>query len=164
VFFTANTGQLTLGNQKEKSMNAEDILQNKGYDVETTTEDVQLIDISRLLTDRRIGCVLVMDQGGSRLVGLVSERDIVSNLAQHGAEALEWPVSRVMVHNLFVCDPKSNVDSIMAAMTDNRVRHLPVMEGEKLVGLISIGDVVKHRISELESESRFMREYIATAG
>lgn len=136
------------------------VLQGKGHEVITAHRDDDIIDVARLLRNNRIGAVLITDEQG-QLVGLTSERDIVMGIAEYGAEALGRPVSDIMTSKLVVCEPHNDMVFVMACMTDRRVRHLPVLQDGKLVGIISIGDVVKERIYSLETESETMREYIA---
>ncbi|MDH3588211.1 MAG: CBS domain-containing protein [Gammaproteobacteria bacterium] len=136
------------------------ILQSKGHDVVTAQAGDSIIDVARILRKNRIGAVLIRDETG-HLAGLASERDIASALGDHGPTALELPIGDVMARKLVVCEPHNDMGFVMACMTDRRVRHLPVMENGELVGIISIGDVVKARIYSLESESETMREYIA---
>lgn len=136
------------------------ILQGKGSNVITARPDDDIIDVAKTLRKNRIGAVLITDAEGS-LVGLTSERDIVMGMAEYGADAITRPVSDVMSTKLVVCEPHNDMVFVMACMTDRRVRHLPVMDNNKLVGIISIGDVVRERINNLESESETMREYIA---
>ncbi len=136
------------------------ILQSKGHDVITARPDDDIIDVAKTLRNNRIGTVLITDEGG-HLLGLASERDIVMGMAEYGSGALTRPVSDVMTSKLVVCEPGNDMVFVMACMTDRRVRHLPVLDNGKLVGIISIGDVVRARIFSLESESETMREYIA---
>ncbi len=136
------------------------ILQSKGSDVVTASVDDSIFEVARILRKHRIGCVLIRDHDGS-LAGLASERDIVSGLGDHGPEALKLPICDVMSRKLVVCEPHNDMVFVMACMTDRKVRHLPVLDGGELAGIISIGDVVKARIYSLESESETMREYIA---
>lgn len=136
------------------------VLQGKDHNVVTAREDDDIIDVAQLLHRHKIGAVLITDKNGG-LIGLTSERDIVMGMAEYGAEALRRPVRDIMTSKLVVCEPHNDMVFVMACMTDRRVRHLPVLDGGKLVGIISIGDVVKARIYSLESESETMREYIA---
>ena len=142
------------------TVNVDSILGNKGGHVITVTPETSIIEMGRLLAEKRIGSVLALDDDG-KIAGVVSERDIVMGIAQHGAEVLERPVSDIMTRKVVVCSPEDTMMHVMACMTDRRVRHLPVMDGDELLGIISIGDVVKARIANLESESEGMREYIA---
>jgi CBS domain-containing protein len=144
-------------------MNVAAILKDKGSDVVRVAPDMRIQDMVKLLAEKRIGSVLVTDKEG-RVAGLASERDVIYGIAEQGQGILERPVSEVMVRKIVVCNPQSHVNAVMASMTERRVRHLPVMDGDEVVGIVSIGDMVKARIAELEFESQAMREYIATAG
>jgi CBS domain-containing protein len=97
------------------------------------------------------------------VVGILSERDIVRAIAERGPSALSEPVSRVMTEKVVTCTGQSGIQEVMELMTDGKFRHVPVVEGGRLVGVVSIGDIVKHRLAEMEAESQAMREYIATA-
>ena len=117
---------------------------------------------AKLLSAHRIGAVLIRGAGG-RLAGILSERDIVRALSEHGAAALALPVGQVMTRDVATCSEDDAVASIMERMTVGKFRHMPVISKGELIGLISIGDVVKHRVEEIESESEAMRDYIRTA-
>ncbi len=136
------------------------ILKDKGNDIISVTPETRVLEAARILKKNRIGSVLAL---GSRreIAGVVSERDIVRGLAVHGPDVLERPVSTIMTAKVVVCHPEDNMIQVMKCMTDRRVRHLPVLEGDELIGIISIGDVVKTRIAELETESDAMRNYIS---
>jgi CBS domain-containing protein len=138
------------------------ILKEKGRDVVTIEPNASLRDAVRLLAERRIGAALVLG-ADRRVAGIVSERDIVRALAARGAGALDEPVSQSMTRKVETCHEKEAVSSIMERMTAGRFRHLPVLEQGRLVGIVSIGDVVKHRLQEMEQESGAMRDYIMTA-
>lgn len=137
------------------------ILDTKGHHVLNVEPGDKLSAAVKLLSERRIGAVLVMSQG--RLEGILSERDIVRVLGERGAGVLEEPVNSVMTRKVISCREKDTVSEIMETMTNGKFRHLPVVEGGKVVGLISIGDVVKWRVSEYEREQEALREYIKTA-
>jgi CBS domain-containing protein len=128
-------------------------------DIEPTAE---LAAAARLLAAHRIGAVLIRGAGG-RLAGILSERDIVRALAEHGPGALTLPVGQVMTREVETCGDDDTVSAIMERMTQRRFRHMPVMRSGKLVGLISIGDVVKERVEQIERESEAMRDYIRSA-
>ena len=100
---------------------------------------------------------------GDRIVGIMSERDVIYSLRDHGAEVLEWPVSRVMTSPAITADPATGVMSVLGLMTERRIRHLPVVEGGRLVGIVSIGDLVKYRMDRIEAEANAMRSYIQSA-
>ncbi len=141
-------------------MNVSAILTAKGREVETAPLQATLKQIAEVLAQRRIGAIVVVD-GDKRVQGIISERDIIRALAKSGAEALASPVSAVMTRNVISCSESDTLDQLMAAMTTGRFRHLPVTKDGKLVGIVSIGDVVKYHISEVEMEASAMREYIA---
>ncbi len=138
------------------------ILQAKGRDVVTVAPHRTLAEAAALLAQRRIGTVVVAGADGA-LAGILSERDIVRALAQDGADALDHPVSRHMTAKVVTCRESATVDEVMHVMTNGKFRHVPVMEGGRLVGIVSIGDVVKRKIAEVEAETRAMRDYIITA-
>jgi len=133
------------------------ILKAKGTHVETTRPDTSLYSVIWDLKLKRIGA-FVVSQDGSIVLGLVSERDIVHGLAEHGAKLLALPVAQVMTSPVVTCTPEDNVTAVMARMTRYRVRHLPVIEDGKLAGIVSIGDVIKYRLDELEMEANILRE------
>jgi CBS domain-containing protein len=142
-------------------MTVRSILDTKGHDVESVEPGANLAEAVKHLAQRKIGAVLVMT--GTRMEGILSERDIVRVLGEHGASALEQPVSDVMTRRVVSCRPSDTVASIMEMMTLGKFRHLPVIEGGIVVGLISIGDVVKWRVQEYESEQEALTHYIKTA-
>lgn len=135
------------------------ILTRKGRDVVTTSPDSRLSQVCELLETKGIGAVVV-SHGGERVDGIFSERDFVRALARQGAAALERPVKDFMTKSVVSCDPDDTVVEVMRRMTTGKFRHLPVVEDGRLTGIVSIGDVVKHRIAEAEAEATAMREYI----
>lgn len=137
------------------------ILDTKGHHVLSVEPDAKLSAAVKLLSERRIGAVLVLSQG--RMEGILSERDIVRVLGERGAGVMEEPVSSVMTRKVISCREKDTVSEIMETMTNGKFRHLPVVEDGRVVGLISIGDVVKWRVGEYEREQEALREYIKTA-
>lgn len=137
------------------------ILSNKGRDVITVSPDLSIADIVRILAERRIGAIVVTD-GANHILGIVSERDVVRALAR-GAAALDGPVSSIMTAKVVTCTDRNTINEVMARMTEGRFRHLPVEEDGQLAGIVSIGDVVKARIEQVEREADEMRAYIATA-
>ncbi|MBS0529498.1 MAG: CBS domain-containing protein [Proteobacteria bacterium] len=137
------------------------ILSSKGHSVLSVEPDAKLSAAVKILSERRIGAVLVMS--GTHIEGILSERDIVRVIGERGAAALDEPVSAVMTRKVISCRPSDTVASLMEVMTSGKFRHLPVVENDRLVGLISIGDVVKRRVSEYESEQEALRDYIKTA-
>ncbi|MBB5754412.1 CBS domain-containing protein [Prosthecomicrobium pneumaticum] len=138
------------------------ILAHKGRDVFTTGTEMSVADAVRLLGAHRIGALVVVD-AARRILGILSERDIVRTLAASGAAALDQPVRAVMTEKVVTCSENDTINEVMARMTKGRFRHLPVVENDLLVGLVSIGDVVKARIEAVEREADEMRAYIATA-
>jgi len=145
-------------------MNVKAILAAKqlGGDTITIEPTANLAAAAKLLSAHRIGAVLIRGAGG-RLAGILSERDIVRALSDHGAEALALQVGQIMTREIETCSEDDDAASIMERMTAGRFRHMPVLKNGKLVGLISIGDVVKQRVDEIERESEAMRDYIRTA-
>jgi len=137
------------------------ILDSKGHHITSVEPDAKLSAAIKMLSERRIGAVLVMSQG--RMEGILSERDIVRVIGERGAGVMEEPVSGVMTRKVVSCREKDTVSEIMETMTNGKFRHLPVVEDGKVVGLISIGDVVKWRVSEYEREQEALRDYIKTA-
>lgn len=142
-------------------MNVQMILGDKGAEVATIGADATVGDAVRILGERRIGALPVVD--GDQVSGIMSERDVIYCLRDHGAEVLNWPISRVMSSPAITVDPSTDVLSALALITQRRVRHLPVVSGGHLVGIVSIGDLVKHRIERIEHEAAAMREYIQSA-
>ena len=135
------------------------ILAAKGSQVVSTQPDATIADVARLLKSKRIGAVVVTDSQG--LCGIISERDLARGLADHGARLLDMKVGQLMTKEVVTCSPEDGVQKLMHKMTAGRFRHLPVMEEGKLVGIISIGDVVKHRLQELENEAHMLHDYIS---
>ena len=137
------------------------ILDDKGHEVVTADPDESVASIAATLSERRIGAMPVSSPGGA-LVGIVSERDVVAALAEHGRDALERPVEEIMTRRVITCTRADHIDDLMARMTEGRMRHLPVLEGDELVGIVSIGDVVKARMGEIEAEAQALKDYITT--
>lgn len=142
-------------------MTVERILEEKGRDVVTSTATTSLGEIAKLLHEKRIGAVVILD--GGDIAGILSERDIVRAIAVSGEAALSKPARECMTERVVTCGPEETIDQLMQTMTSGRFRHVPVVEEGRLVGIVSIGDVVKRRISEVEKEAEQIREYIATA-
>lgn len=142
-------------------MTVRTILNSKGHQVQSVEPGARLSEAVKILSERRIGAVLVLSQG--RIEGILSERDIVRVLGERGASVLDEPVSAVMTRKVVSCREKDTVGEIMEMMTNGKFRHLPVVEDGRVVGLISIGDVVKWRVGEYEREQEALREYIKTA-
>lgn len=143
-------------------MHVSQILKEKGRVVETVDVRSTLMDVARVLSEKRIGAVVVL-AADRTIAGIVSERDIVRVIGEMGASALGRPLAEVMTRNVVTCREMETADQIMSLMTSRRIRHLPVVENDQLVGIISIGDIVKHRVAEVELEAMAMRDYIAAA-
>ena len=141
-------------------MQVETILQSKGRVVHTVSADTKLAEAVNMLTERRIGAVVVLD--GKRVVGILSERDIVRHLGKDWAALASRPVRDVMTSAVVTTGRYATVAEVMEQMTERRIRHLPVLEGGELVGIISIGDVVKRKIEETEQEATALKQYIAS--
>ncbi len=137
-----------------------DLLRQKSNDIFKIKSTASIADAAIALTDKKIGALLVEDDAG-KITGIISERDIVGGMGPHGADLHDVPVSELMTTRLIKCAPSDTVLEAMAMMTDRRIRHLPVFDGDDLVGLISVGDLVKCRISEVQAEAEAMRQYIA---
>ena len=137
------------------------ILSNKGSEVATVSAEDRVSSAVQTLGSRRIGALPVVD--GDQIVGIMSERDVIYSLRDHGAEVLDWPVSRVMSSPAITTDPSTGVMSVLGLMTERRIRHVPVVEGGRLIGIVSIGDLVKYRMDRIEAEANAMRSYIQSA-
>lgn len=143
-------------------MNVETILRTKGRAVATIRPDETVGAVVDMLISRNIGALVVSDDGES-VDGIISERDIVHGLADRGADLLSLKVADVMTRQVVTCDPAETVDQLMAEMTNRRIRHFPVVQDGRLCGIVSIGDVVKNRLDEVEYEARSLRSFIAGA-
>ena len=139
------------------------ILSGKGSHVVSVGPGEDIGAVCRCLAQHRIGAALVRD-GSGEMLGIVSERDIVRVIARDGAAALAMTARQVMTANLHPVTPQTAVADALGMMTDRRVRHLPVMQDGRLVGMVSIGDLVKHRMAEIEFEAEELRHYVETAG
>jgi CBS domain-containing protein len=142
-------------------MNIGQILKAKPRGVSTAHPDDTLLEIAARLSQRRIGAVVIVGDNG-KVAGIISERDIIRKIAEHGAAALALPASEGMTREVISCSRSNTLDEIMETMTNGRFRHLPVLEDGALIGIVSIGDVVKHHTAEVELEVTAMREYLAT--
>jgi CBS domain-containing protein len=140
-------------------MNVAAILKGKGRAVVTAAPSVLLGEIARMLADRKIGAIVVVEDAG-RIEGIISERDIIARIAAFGAACLAEPVSAAMTRTVVTCEEDDTLDELMARMTSGRFRHLPVTDRGALVGIVSIGDIVKHHIAEVEMEASALRGYI----
>jgi CBS domain-containing protein len=143
-------------------MTVKAILSTKGNDVTSVEPTATLETAAGILAERRIGALVVLG-ADRRLIGILSERDIVRALAQRGVSALQEALSQVMTRKVYTCTPSDSVSAIMEQMTSGKFRHIPVVEQDRLVGIVSIGDVVKHRLMEMEHETAALRDYIQTA-
>ena len=143
-------------------MNVKAILAAKGGEIVCIEPTADLAAAAQLLSANRIGAVLIQGAGG-HISGILSERDIVRALSEHGAAALSLPVGQVMTREVAICAEDESIASIMERMTAGKFRHMPVVTKGKLIGLVSIGDVVKQRVEEIEHESDALRDYIRTA-
>ncbi|RDD60562.1 CBS domain-containing protein [Ferruginivarius sediminum] len=141
-------------------MKVSQILQTKGRDVATVSPDDAILDVVAQLKARRIGAVVALD-GSGHIAGILSERDVVHALAEHGPNLAKLKVADLMTKDVTTCTPSNDVNHVMREMTQGRFRHVPVIENGKLAGLVSIGDAVKARIEELEHEREALQSYIA---
>ena len=141
-------------------MNVAMILNEKGRDVVVHKAGTAIADVVRELSQKGIGATVITDEG-DRVVGIVSERDIMRAIADSGAACLDQPASTIMTRNVATCTEHDTVTDIMAKMTEGRFRHVPVVNSERLVGIVSIGDVVKNHIAEVEMEANALRTYVA---
>jgi CBS domain-containing protein len=138
------------------------ILAAKGDDVATIAPTATLAEAATILATRKIGALVVTGAGG-RITGIISERDVVRALAEHGGQALQLPLTDVMTRKVVTCSPTDTVSVLMERMTAGKFRHLPVTDDGRLVGIVSIGDIVKYRLTELQLEQDALRDYIQTA-
>jgi CBS domain-containing protein len=139
-------------------MRIADVLRNKGAAVVAINPEATVQELLAGLAEQNIGAMVVV--GGEGVVGIVSERDVVRQLHKHGASLLSRPVSKIMTSTVASCKKSDTVDAVSALMTNNRVRHVPVLDGKKLIGIVSIGDVVKTRMEALEAEQQQLQSYI----
>lgn len=142
-------------------MSVKRILDEKGHEVETSSADATVNEVASVLADKKIGAVVILD--GHAISGILSERDIVRAIARDGAGALEKNAGAYMTHKVVTCSVSETINDVMHKMTAGRFRHLPVVEDDRLIGIVSIGDVVKRRIAQVEREASEMRDYIAMA-
>jgi CBS domain-containing protein len=137
------------------------ILEKKGSDVVSVDAGATVREAIGLLGERRIGALPVLD--GGRVAGIMSERDVIYCLRREGAAILDWPVSRLMTAPAITVEARTSVLAALSQMTRQRIRHLPVIEGERLIGIVSIGDLVAYRLARIEQEAEAMRAYIQSA-
>ena len=142
-------------------MKLAELIRGKSHEIVKIRSDKNIAEAAIALTENKIGALLVEDQDGT-IAGILSERDIVGGMAPHGADLHDVAVSELMTTNVIRCSPNDSVNEAMAMMTDRRIRHLPVFDGDELVGFISIGDLVKCRIMEVQTEAEALRQYIAS--
>lgn len=140
-------------------MNVAALLKAKGRAVATERPETLVQQIADKLSKKHIGAMVIVGSGGA-LAGIVSERDIIHALARHGGDALQMPVEAIMTRDVVSCSEHDSIDALMATMTAGRFRHVPVVEEGALVGLVSIGDVVKHHIAEVELEASALKSYL----
>ena len=138
------------------------ILAEKGSSVVTVSPDRSLDEVIQILADKRIGALVVAHADGT-VAGIISERDIMRALARHGGSAFDAPVSAHMTSTVTTCGRSATIEEVMALMTDGRFRHVPVCEDGRLIGLVSIGDVVARKIATVEAEHQALRDYITRA-
>jgi CBS domain-containing protein len=138
------------------------ILATKGTEVAWVPPATTVAEVLDVLRERNIGAVVISADGGATPAGICSERDVVRHLATDGASVLDQPVSEVMTSPVITCEPNATVEQMMALMTERRFRHVPVLEGGRLAGIVSIGDIVLSRVQELSDEARSLHAYITT--
>lgn len=141
-------------------MRIQELLKGKGSDVVTVTSDATIGQLVQTLADRKIGAVVVVDDGA--ITGIISERDVVRALPQGDAGLLDQPVSSLMTSDVVTCTPDDEISALAASMTEHRFRHLPVVRDDELVGIVSIGDIVKFRLDELQHERDQLESYITS--
>src|ERR1700730_2662250 len=145
----------------EATVNIETVLQVKGRRVATTLPDTPILDVTQQMRARAIGA-LVVSRDGHHIDGIISERDIVRGLAHEGSNLLRMKASQIMTRSVITCSPSDSIGHVMAVMTERRVRPLPVVDGDGLCGMVSIGDIVKNRLQDLELQTNVMRDvYLA---
>ncbi len=144
-------------------MNIELILAAKGRAVRTISAATAVREAMAMMSQQRMSC-LVVSEDGAKVDGIVSDRGVLNSMVEHGTEVLERTIGEIMTRQVFTCSPGDSVGAIMAAMTDRRIRHIPVVDQDgRLCGIVSIGDVVKHHLDEIQHEAAEMREYISAS-
>jgi CBS domain-containing protein len=142
-------------------MHIETILTRKGREVRTIQPETKVGEAVQRMREERVGC-LVVSSDGRKIAGIVSDRGIMYSIAEHGVEVLDRPIRTIMTERVFTCSPQDRIGTLMVMMTERRIRHIPVVDGDgALCGLVSIGDVVKHRLDEIQTEAQAMRDYIS---
>ncbi len=141
-------------------MKISEVIKKKGGGVVTIPPSATIADMVGFLDEHRIGAVIVSEDDGATVAGIASERDIVRALHERGVDVLQDTVQTIMTREVWTCAPKDELESIAVQMTEHRVRHLPVVEDDKLVAIVSIGDVVKHRLDELQDERNDLVQYM----
>lgn len=141
-------------------MTIDQILNDKGREVFTVKSHETLHDVARMLDARRIGAVVALDDDGS-IAGVLSERDIVRQMARNGEGALSMPVADAMTRAVITVESTETMDNALQLMTDRRIRHLPILQAGRLIGVVSIGDLVKWKIAETEAEAEAMKSYLS---
>jgi CBS domain-containing protein len=145
---------------EECAVHVEGLLSSKGDSVVTVPPTATVTEVLDTLAEHSVGA-LVVSGDGARVDGIVSERDIVRSLAEHGGALLDHEVATIMTREVVTCEPQTTVDELSTFMTERRIRHLPVIVDGRLAGIVSIGDVVKDRIKDLETEAQTLHEYIS---
>ncbi|MGP4014528.1 CBS domain-containing protein [Saccharopolyspora sp. 5N708] len=140
-------------------MRIADVLRNKGSKVATISAANTVSDLVAALAEHNIGAMVVTDASGA-ILGIVSERDVVRRLSDHGPDILLAPLTRIMTTDVVTCGPEDSVERLTVVMTERRIRHIPVVSAGRMVGIVSIGDMVKSRISQLEEEQEHLEAYI----
>ena len=141
-------------------MNVASLLNDKIGELITLKISNNINDAVNILSTNKIGVVIIVDDK-NKLQGILSERDIIRGMGKSGVDIMQLPVAKLMTASVQTCAANSSIDSIMKSMTEGRFRHMPVMDGDNIIGMISIGDLVKSRMKELEGEANAMRDYIA---
>lgn len=145
-------------------MQAKNILETKGSNVVTVMPEARVADVARMFMDNRIGFALVKATDGSGFLGTVSERDIIHGLAQSDGAVAVQPVTDVLTANVVTCEPDTTVESMMETMTEKRTRHILVMDDNSLLGIVSIGDLIKSQTHQYRHEAESMRQYVSGVG
>lgn len=143
-------------------MNVEHILSHKGREVVCARPDHSLQEVAKMMSEKGIGAIVVSSSDGA-IAGIISERDIMRTIAESGARALEDRVSSHMTKSVITCQERTTIQELMEQMTRGRFRHMPVVENGRLCGMVSIGDLIKNRLAEVEAEQEELKKYIATA-